>query len=70
MLGLFQHPRINREIPKQVRNDMGVGTDIVVRVRGVRNETAKKDVQDTSCRGTGGVPQLLKSPPRLGDIGG
>ena len=28
----------------------------------VSNETAKKEVQDTSCRGSGGVPQLQKSP--------
>jgi hypothetical protein len=25
-------------------------------------ETAEKDVQDTSCWGSGGVPQLQKSP--------
>jgi hypothetical protein len=25
-------------------------------------ETAEKEVQDTSCRGSGGVPQLQKSP--------
>ena len=28
----------------------------------VSNETAKKEVQDTSCRGSGGVPQLQISP--------
>ena len=26
------------------------------------NETAEKEVQDTSCRGSGGVPQLKMSP--------
>ena len=26
------------------------------------SETAEKEVQDTSCRGSGGVPQLQKSP--------
>ena len=25
-------------------------------------KTAEKEVQDTSCRGYGGVPQLIKSP--------
>jgi hypothetical protein len=25
-------------------------------------ETANKEVQDTSCRRSGGIPQLLKSP--------
>jgi len=25
-------------------------------------EIAEKELQDTSCRGSGGVPQLLKSP--------
>jgi len=34
------------------------------------NEAAQKEMQDISCRGSGGVPQLLKSPKRLGDIGG
>ena len=50
MLNLFQHPLfqcINLEIPKQVRND---------------RETAEKEVQDTSCWGAGGIPQLIKSP--------
>ncbi len=40
----------------------------VVRVRYLR--AFEKEVQDTSCRGFGGVPQHKKSPPRLGDIGG
>ena len=66
MLNLFQHLSINREIPKQVRNDMGVGTEIVVRVHGVRNETVEKEVQDTSCRGSGGVPQHQKKSPKIG----
>ncbi len=29
---------------------------------GILFETAEKEVQDTSCRGSGGVPQLYKSP--------
>jgi hypothetical protein len=29
---------------------------------GILFETAEKEVQDTSCRGSGGVPQLKKSP--------
>jgi len=33
------------------------------------SENAEKEVKDTSYRGSGGVPQLKKSP-RLGDIGG
>jgi hypothetical protein len=33
-------------------------------------EPSEKEVQDSSCRGTGGVPQIYTSPPRLGDIGG
>ena len=42
-------------------------TDISKRSQGqksssIHNETAEKEVQDTSCRGSGGVPQLLKSP--------
>jgi hypothetical protein len=28
----------------------------------VNNKTAKKEVQDTSCLGSGGVPRLQKSP--------
>jgi hypothetical protein len=28
----------------------------------IETETAEKEVQDTSCRGSGGVPQLLNSP--------
>jgi hypothetical protein len=32
-------------------------------------ETAEKDVQDTSCRGSGGVPQLNKIP-KIGEFGG
>jgi hypothetical protein len=30
-------------------------------------ETAEKEVQEISCRGSGGVPQDYKGPPRLGD---
>ena len=26
------------------------------------SETPEKEVQDTSCRGSGGVPQIIKSP--------
>ena len=29
-----------------------------------------KEVQDSSCRGIGGVPQFFSSPPRMGDLGG
>ena len=32
-------------------------------------ETAEKEVQDTSCRGSGGVPQLQK-PPEIGGYRG
>jgi len=32
-------------------------------------ETAEKEVQDTSSWGSGGVPQLLKSP-KIGGLGG
>jgi len=32
-------------------------------------ETTEKEVQGTSCRGSGGVPQLLKSP-KLGGYRG
>jgi hypothetical protein len=32
-------------------------------------ETAVKEVQDTSCRGSGGVPQL-KKPPKIGGYRG
>jgi hypothetical protein len=32
-------------------------------------ETAEKEVQDTSCWGSGSVPQLLKSP-RIGGYRG
>ena len=35
----------------------------------VSKETANKEVQDTSCRGSGGVPQLQKSP-EVGGYGG
>ena len=28
----------------------------------IRIETDEKEVQDTSCRGSGGVPQLQKPP--------
>jgi len=28
----------------------------------LNKETAEKEVQDISCRGSGGVPQLYKSP--------
>jgi len=59
MLNLFQHPLfhcVNPEIPKQVRNDRGVQND---RERSsTLYETAEKEVQDTSCRGSGGEPQL------------
>ena len=34
---------------------------------GILFETVEKEVQDTSCRGSGGVPQLKKPPPRLGE---
>ena len=27
-----------------------------------KKETTEKEVQDTSCRGSGGIPQLWKSP--------
>ena len=30
------------------------------------NETAEKEVQDTSCRGSGDVPQLYKVPQDWG----
>jgi hypothetical protein len=32
-------------------------------------ETAEKEVQDTSCRGSGGTPQLKKSP-KIGGLRG
>ena len=32
-------------------------------------EIAEKEVQDTSCRGSGGVPQL-KNSPKIGGLGG
>ena len=32
-------------------------------------ETAKKELQDISCRESGGVPQLLQSP-KIGGYGG
>jgi len=76
----------NTEIaaPRQVgaRSDNGTGvamTAVVVsnwkregwpNVLLVYNGNAEKEVQDTSCRGSGSVPQTNKSPPRLGDIGG
>ena len=31
-----------------------------------QSETPKKEVQDTSCRGSGGVPQLQKIPQDWG----
>jgi hypothetical protein len=31
-----------------------------------QRETAEKEVQDTSCRGSGGVPQLYKVPQDWG----
>jgi tRNA threonylcarbamoyladenosine biosynthesis protein TsaE len=33
-------------------------------------EKDKKEVPGSSCRGSGGVPQPPKSPPKLGDLGG
>ena len=39
-------------------------------IKDLLKETAEKEVQDTFCRGSGGVPQLIINPPRLGDIGG
>jgi hypothetical protein len=39
-----------------------IDTDILI-------ETAEKEVQDTSCGGSGGVPQLIKSP-KIGGLGG
>jgi hypothetical protein len=36
----------------------------------VKNETAEKEVQDTSCRGSGGVPQLQKKSPKTGGYRG
>jgi len=33
------------------------------------NETAVKELQDTSCWGSGGAPSF-RCPPRLGEIGG
>ena len=32
----------------------------------LQKETAEKEVQDTSCRGSGGVPQLYKVPQDWG----
>ena len=32
-------------------------------------ETAEKEVKDISCRGSGGIPQLYKSP-KTGGLGG
>jgi len=34
----------------------------ILRALNLFNETAEKEVQDTSCRGSGGAPQLKKSP--------
>ena len=64
MLNLFQHLSINREIPKQVRNDMGVGISDggvgnnigFANGSGFRSETSEKEVQATTCRGSGGAP--------------
>jgi hypothetical protein len=33
-----------------------------VKSSSINNEAAEKELHDTSCRGTGGVSQLLKSP--------
>jgi hypothetical protein len=33
-----------------------------IRYKYNNNETAEKEVQDTSCRGSGGVPQIKKVP--------
>jgi hypothetical protein len=33
-------------------------------------ETAEKEVQDTSCRGFGGVPPALKKSPEIGGYRG
>jgi hypothetical protein len=35
----------------------------------ILTETAKKEVQDTSCRGSGGVPRIKKSP-KIWGLGG
>ena len=35
-------------------------------LRVVYYETAEKEVQDTSYRGSGGVPQLIKKSPMIG----
>ena len=64
MLNLFQHPRINREIPKRVRKDRGVGISDggvennigFANSSGFRSETSEKEVQDTSYSRFGGVP--------------
>ena len=40
-------------------------TNIIFVYGDVVEETAEKVVQDTSCRGSGGVPQLQK-PPKIG----
>jgi hypothetical protein len=34
---------------------------------GINMETDEKEVQDTSWRGSGGVPSASKKPPKLGD---
>ena len=38
----------------------------ISRVLNPFNEDAEKELQDTSCRGSGGVPQLQKSPKDWG----
>jgi hypothetical protein len=53
---------VNREVLKPERG-LDRNTDISNRSQdqkssSILNETAKKEVQDTSCRGSGGVPQL------------
>jgi hypothetical protein len=40
------------------------------RIKAVLKETAEKEVQDASCRGSGGIPQLHKKSPKFGGYWG
>jgi hypothetical protein len=39
-------------------------------IKALSKETAEKEVQDTSCRGSGGVPPDFKKSPKIGGYRG
>ena len=52
------------------RSNLGDAEGLAKRRRNDSRETAEKEVQNTSCRGSGSAPPAFKKSPKIGGLGG